>query len=56
MELQAVGRVQLAYVTLSNYLSILEVMSPQWTDLVLSTNIPHCEAYVFVLNCLDIET
>jgi len=36
-------------------LSVLEVVSPQRTDLVLSTNIPHGELNVLVLDCLDVE-
>jgi hypothetical protein len=31
-------------------------MSPQWSDLVLSTDIPYSEGDVFVLYSLDIET
>jgi len=37
-------------------LGVLEVMSPKRTDLVLSTNIPHCELNVLVLDRLDVET
>jgi hypothetical protein len=37
-------------------LGVLEVMSPQRSDLVLSTNIPYSELNVFVLNRLDVET
>jgi hypothetical protein len=36
-------------------LSVLEVMSPEGTDLVLSTDIPHGELNVLVLNSLDVE-
>ena len=36
-------------------LGILEVMSPQGTDLVLTTDIPHSELNVLVLNRLDVE-
>lgn len=36
-------------------LSVLEVMSPQWANLVLSTDIPHCELDVLVLDSLDVE-
>jgi len=36
-------------------LGVLEVVSPEGTDLVLSTNIPHCELNVLVLDCLDVE-
>lgn len=37
-------------------LGVLEVMSPQRSDLVLSTDIPHGELDILVLNSLDIET
>ena len=37
-------------------LGVLEVMSPERTDLVLSTDIPHGELNVLVLDCLDVET
>jgi hypothetical protein len=37
-------------------LSILEVMSPQRSDLVLSTNIPYGELNVFVFDSLNVET
>ena len=36
-------------------LGVLEVMSPQRTDLVLSSDIPHGELDVLVLDGLDIE-
>ncbi len=36
-------------------LGILEVMSPQGSDLILSTNIPYGELNVFVLDSLDVE-
>ena len=37
-------------------LGVLEVMSPQRTDLVLSTDIPDCELDVLVFDSLDVET
>ena len=37
-------------------LGVLEVMSPERTDLVLSTDIPHGELNVLVLDGLDVET
>ena len=37
-------------------LSVLEVVPPQWPDLVLTTNVPHSKADVLVLDCLHIET
>ena len=40
----------------SLHLCVLEVMSPQRSDLVLSADIPHGEADVLVLDCLHIET
>jgi hypothetical protein len=36
-------------------LSVLEVMPPQWSDLVLPTNVPHGELDVLVFDCLDVE-
>jgi hypothetical protein len=36
-------------------LGVLEVMSPERTDLVLSTDIPHGELDVLVLDSLDVE-
>lgn len=36
-------------------LSVLEVVSPQRSDLVLSTHIPHGELDVLVLDSLDVE-
>jgi hypothetical protein len=37
-------------------LGVLEVMSPQRANLILSSNIPYCELNILVLNSLDIET
>jgi len=37
-------------------LGVLEVMSPQRSDLVLSTNIPYCELDVLVFDSLNVET
>jgi len=37
-------------------LGVLEVMPPQRTDLVLTTDIPHGELDVLVLDSLDVET
>ena len=31
-------------------------MSPQWSDLVLTTNVPDCEANILILYCFNIET
>lgn len=36
-------------------LSILEIVSPQRSDLVLTTHIPHCELNVLVLDSLNVE-
>jgi hypothetical protein len=36
-------------------LGVLEVMSPEGADLVLSTDIPHCELNVLVLDSLNVE-
>lgn len=37
-------------------LCVLEVMSPQGSNLVLSTNIPYRELNVLVFDSLDVET
>jgi hypothetical protein len=37
-------------------LGVLEVMSPQRSDLVLSTHIPYCELNVLVFDSLNVET
>ena len=37
-------------------LCVLEVMSPQRSNLVLTTHIPHCETDVLVLHSLHVET
>lgn len=37
-------------------LGVLEVVSPQGTNLVLTTDIPHGELDVLVLDGLDVET
>ena len=36
-------------------LSILEIVSPQRSDLVLTTHIPHCELNVLVFDSLNVE-
>ena len=36
-------------------LGILEVMSPQRPNLVLSTDVPHCELNVLVFNGFNVE-
>ena len=33
----------------------LEVVSPEWSDLVLTADVPHGEADVFVLDRLNVE-
>lgn len=38
------------------YLRVDKVMSPQRSDLVLSTDIPNCEIDVLVLDCLHVES
>lgn len=38
-----------------NYLCILEVMPPQWSDFVLTTDIPYGETDVFVLYSFNIK-
>ena len=37
-------------------LCVLEVMSPQWSDFILTAHIPHSKTDVFVFNGLHIET
>jgi len=37
-------------------LGVLEVVAPQRSDLILTTDIPHSEVDVLVLNSLDVET
>lgn len=37
-------------------LGVLEVVSPQGPDLILTSNIPDSEANVFIFHRLDIET
>lgn len=36
-------------------LRVLEVVAPQWTDLVLTSDVPNREANVFVFYSLDVE-
>lgn len=37
------------------HLCVLEVVAPQWPDLVLTADVPHREANVFVFYGLDVE-
>ena len=37
-------------------MSVLEVVAPERSDLVLTADVPHREADVLVLHCLDVET
>ena len=37
-------------------LSVLEVVAPERSDLVLTADVPDREADVLVLHCLDVET
>lgn len=37
-------------------LCVLKVMSPEGSDLILSTNIPYCERDVLVLDGLDVKS
>jgi hypothetical protein len=37
-------------------LCVLKVVSPEWSNFVLTTNVPDCKADVLVLHCLHIET
>ena len=39
-----------------SYLCVLEVMSPEGSDLVLATDIPNSEADIFIFYCLHVET
>ena len=52
--LQSIGIVRIDNENESN--SILVVVSPLWTNLVLSSNIPDRERHVFVVDLLDVET
>ncbi len=36
-------------------LCILKVVSPEWSDFILTTHIPHSEADVLVLHCLHVK-
>jgi len=36
-------------------LGVLEVVSPEWADLILSSDVPHSEGDILVLDRLDIE-
>merc|ERR1712205_270589 len=36
--------------------SVLEVVAPEGAELVLTTDVPHCELDVLVLHSLDVET
>lgn len=40
----------------SVYLCVLEVVSPQWSDLILTTDIPNSEANVLVFDRFHIES
>ena len=37
-------------------LGVLEIMSPQRSDLILTTHIPNCETDVFVFHSFNVET
>ena len=37
------------------YLSILIIVSPQWTDFILSTDVPNGEWNIFVFDCFNVE-
>ena len=37
-------------------LRVLVVVAPQWTDLILTTYVPHCKRNVLVFNSLDVES
>ena len=52
--LQSIGIVRIDNENETN--SIWVVVSPQWTNLVLSSNIPDRERHVFVVDLLDVET
>ncbi len=59
LELQAGLTNTVAIVGIDNEddtLGVLEVMSPQWSDLVLSSDIPHGELDVLILDGLDVES
>ena len=46
----------IADIYINNFGLNLKVVSPEGSDLVLATYIPHSKANVFVFHCLHIET
>lgn len=48
--------VRVRFPAVFTYLCILEVVSPQWTDLILTAHIPHCKTNILVFYRLDVET
>lgn len=41
---------------MSEYLCVLEIVSPEWSDLILTTYIPDCEADILVFDSFYIES
>ena len=37
-------------------LSVLEVVSPKWSNFVLASDIPHCKTNVLVFNCFYVKS
>ncbi len=37
-------------------LCVLEIMAPQWSNLILTTNVPNRETYILVLHSFNIKT
>lgn len=38
------------------HLRVLEIVTPQWPDFVLASNVPYSETNILILHSLDIET
>ena len=37
-------------------LGVLEIVTPKWTNFILTTNVPYGEAYILIFYSFDIET
>lgn len=37
-------------------LCVLEIMAPQWSNLILTADVPNCETYILVLHSFNIKT
>lgn len=36
-------------------LCVLEIMTPQWSNLILTTDVPNCETYILVLHSFNVK-